>query len=91
MSDTMEKEYSLKPIQEQMIQTMQQSYQSQISNFMSFLALEFWGYTVTENTRFRIEEGKVFITEDVVESKPEVSTTSDTGKALKDESTKKGN
>lgn len=87
MSDLKEKQYSLKPIQEQMIQTMQQGYQAQISNFMSFLALENWGYTVTEHTRFRIENGQVFVTEEVPEAetveKPEVSTSADTKEAIK--------
>lgn len=80
-----EKQYSLKPIQEQMITTIQQNFQAVISNFMSFIALENWGYTVTENTRFRVEDGQVYITEEVPEAEivPEVSTNADTKDAIK--------
>lgn len=74
-----EKQFSLKPIQEQMVATIQQQFQAIISNYMSYLAIENWGYTVTDNTRFRIEEGQVYITELKPESEtPEVSTSADT-------------
>lgn len=74
-----EKQFSLKPIQEQMVATIQQQFQAIISNYMSYLAIENWGYNVTENTRFRIEEGQVYVTELSPESEtPEVSTSADT-------------
>jgi hypothetical protein len=62
--ETTEKQYSLKPIQSQMIKVYEEQYYAQLSNFYSFLAMEFWGYPVTENTRFRQVDGNVFITED---------------------------
>lgn len=85
MKQPNEKQFSLKPIQEQVVQTLQQQFQSVVSNFMSYLAIENWGYTVTENTRFRIEGGQVYITELPAEGEvvPEVSTGSDTKDKIK--------
>lgn len=85
MKQANEKQFSLKPIQEQMVNTIQQQFQSIISNYMSYLAIENWGYNVTENTRFRIEGGQVYITELPVEGEivPEVSTGSDTKDKIK--------
>lgn len=58
-----QKEYSLKPIQNQMLAGLQENYFSTLANFLSFLALEFWGYTVTPTTKFEVREGKVYIWE----------------------------
>lgn len=58
-----EKQFSLKPIQKQMLNVLEQQYFSALSNFLSFLALEMWGYTVTPTTQFRIDGDQVFIHE----------------------------
>lgn len=62
-----EKQYSLKPIERQMLNVLEQQYFTTLSNFLSFVSIERFAYTVTENTRFRVEGDNVFITEDVPE------------------------
>lgn len=58
------KQYDLKPIQVQMIRSLQDNHFNLLSNFLSFIALEFWAYNVTPNTRFSVsEDNKVTIVE----------------------------
>lgn len=85
MSDTpTEKRYDLKPIEQQMIKVLQDTYFTTLSNFLSFIALERLAYSVTGNTKFRIEDGSVYISEEIPPTAPtEVSTGSDTKEALK--------
>ncbi len=67
-----EKEYSIKPIELRLVETLQQTYFQNLSNVLSFIAIERLAYDVTENTRFRIEGDKVYIKEEAKEE--EVST-----------------
>lgn len=62
-----EKEYSLKPIELRLVEAIQSAYFSNLSNTLSFIALERLAYDVTENTRFRVEDGKLFIHEEAKE------------------------
>lgn len=59
-----EKEFGLKDIELRLVETLQQTYFQNLSNVLSFIALERLAYSVTENTRFRINEGKLFIHEE---------------------------
>lgn len=68
-----EKEYGLKQIELQLVQVIQNTYFTNLSNLLSFFALERLAYPVTENTRFRVEDGKLFIHEEKQEE--EVATT----------------
>lgn len=72
-----EKQYSLKPIELQMVNVLQSQYFTTLSNFLSFVALERLAYGVTQNTKFRIEGDNIFISEDTPEADV-VSTGSDT-------------
>jgi hypothetical protein len=79
----MSKQYTLKPIQAQMIQTINGQFQTMLSNFLSYIAIENWAYDVTTETQFKIIDGnKVEITENTVE--PVTSTTANAmkGKTL---------
>lgn len=72
---TNEKTFSLKPIEIQMVQNMHDRSNSQLFDFFSFVAMERLAYTVTKDTQFRVEEGKLFITEVApVEPTEEVAT-----------------
>lgn len=62
-----EKEYSLKNIEVNLINAIQQAHQAEMGNIISFIALERLAYQVTENTQFRVEDNKVFIREHVLE------------------------
>lgn len=59
-----EQQFALKAIELQMVSTLQQAYFSNLSNFLSFVALERLAYKVTENTRFRIEDGNMYVKEE---------------------------
>lgn len=59
-----EKEYSLKTIETQMLQVLQDGYFNTLSNFLSFISLERLAYQVTPNTRFKWEGDKLTIWED---------------------------
>lgn len=59
-----EKEFGLKEIELKLISTIQDTYFANLSNVLSFIALERLGYNVTEKTRFRVEDGKVYIHEE---------------------------
>jgi hypothetical protein len=58
-----EKTFSLKDIELQMVQNMHNRANQSLFDFFSFIALERLAYTVTEHTRFRVEDGKMFISE----------------------------
>lgn len=68
---TNEKTFSLKPIEIQMVQNMHDRANSALFDFFSFIALERLAYEVTKNTQFRVEQGKLFITEVEPEDKAE--------------------
>jgi hypothetical protein len=58
------KQFSLKPIEAQMVNTINQQSIAAMSNFLSYIALERLGYTVTENTQFELgDSGKLLIWE----------------------------
>lgn len=63
-----EKTFSLKDIELQMVQNMHNRANQSLFDFFSFIALERLAYTVTENTRFRVDDGKLYISE--VEPQP---------------------
>jgi hypothetical protein len=71
MSKPAEKEFGLKDIELRLVETLQQTYFQNLSNVLSFIALERLAYPVTENTRFRIEEKKLFIHEEKAEEEVE--------------------
>jgi hypothetical protein len=58
-----EKKFSLKKIEIQMLEVLQQQYFSTLSNFLSFIALERLAYTVTPKTQFKITDGTLAIWE----------------------------
>ncbi len=62
-----ETEYSIKPIELRLVETLQQTYFQNLSNVLSFIAIERLAYNVTENTRFRIEGDKIYVKEEVKE------------------------
>jgi len=57
------KKFALKPIEQQMLRVLQDSYFNQLSNFLSFIALERLAYTVTQNTKYEIQDGNLIIEE----------------------------
>ena len=59
-----EKQFSLKDIELRLVESIQQSYFSNLSNTLSFIALERLAYPVTEYTRFRIEGNNLYIHEE---------------------------
>ena len=73
--DKSTKKFGLKPIELQMIKVLQDSYFNQLSNFLSFIALERLAYTVTQNTKYEIQDGNLIIeeVEPEAETKEEVS------------------
>lgn len=83
------KTFSLKPIEQQMLNVLEQQYFTTLSNFLSFISLERLAYEVTPNTQFKIEEGKLIITEVAAGQVPETpgadiaTSGSDTKEALK--------
>lgn len=58
-----EKQFSLKDIELQMVQNMHNRANQSLFDYFSFVALERLAYTVTENTRFRVDNGKLYISE----------------------------
>lgn len=68
--DNAEKQFDLKNIELRMIETLQNTYYTQLSTFFSYIALERLAYPVSESTRFRMEDGKLFIKEET-ETTPE--------------------
>lgn len=67
------KEFSLKPLQQQLLNTEMQMYQSKLSNLLSFFAIENWAYPVDENTKYTL--GENFETVTIEQAEPEQPTT----------------
>lgn len=65
-----EKEFGLKEIELQVISGLQQSYFKDLSMFLSFVSIDRLGYRVTDQTRFRVEDGKVYIKEEPAPEAP---------------------
>lgn len=64
-----EKSFSLKDIELRMIGLMQAQANQSMGDFLSFLAIERLAYPVTPLTQFKIEDGKLIISE----AEPEVA------------------
>lgn len=75
MAKSEEKEYGIKNIELRLVETLQQTYFQNLSNVLSFIALERLAYPVTEFTRFRIEGDKLFIHEETPEEEVATSAT----------------
>lgn len=58
-----EKQFGLKENELKVVEALQSSYFSQLSMFLSFLAIERLAYNVTPNTQFRIEKGQLYVKE----------------------------
>lgn len=58
-----QKTFSLKEIESQMLNVLEQQYFTTLSNFLSFIALERLAYAVTQNTKFELKDGKLLISE----------------------------
>ena len=73
----MEKQYSLKPSELQVIQTLQVSHNNNLSMFLSQICADRLAYTLTDKTQFRVDDGQLFVSErdieEAVEAKEEVS------------------
>jgi hypothetical protein len=65
-SNENEKMFGLKPIELQLVSNLQQGYFNNLSTTLSFIALERLAYEVTPSTRFRIEDGNLYIHEEEV-------------------------
>lgn len=63
------KKFSLKPVETQMLQIMQQQHSALLSNFLSFISMERLAVNVSENTRFDISTDMTEIT--ITETEPE--------------------
>jgi hypothetical protein len=64
--------FILKPIEINLLQAIQQAHNSELSNILSFIALERLAYKVTEHTQFRVEDDRLYIIERTPpEDKPE--------------------
>lgn len=50
-----QKQFGLKTIEQQMLQSMQDSYFNALSNFLTFVATERLAYAVTPNTKFVVD------------------------------------
>lgn len=74
------KEYSLKPLETQLLATTQQQFQVLVSNLLSFIAIERLAYTVTEKTQFAVSPDFTSVSISEKEDAPEVVT----GKSAKD-------
>lgn len=68
-----EKMYGIKDIELRLVEVIQSTYFTNLSNVLSFIALERLAYPVTQNTRFRIEGNNLYIKEEKPEE--EVATT----------------
>lgn len=62
------KRFSLKPIETQLLMAKQQTYQTDLSNLLSYIAIERLAYTVTSNTHFSFNDGMTEIT--IIEEEP---------------------
>lgn len=54
MSEPKKKEYSLKPIESQMIKVVNGQHATMLSNILSYVAVERLAYNVTEDTHYEI-------------------------------------
>lgn len=73
--EPVEKQFDLKQVELQMVQNMHDRSNSQLFDFFSFIAMERLAYVPTARTSFRIEDGKLFISETPEEGpKEEVAT-----------------
>lgn len=72
------KKFSLKPIEQQMLKVFQETYYTNLSNFLSFIALERLSYPVTQNTKYQVDNGELSITEVEPDKPEEVSTVPET-------------
>ena len=69
-----EKQFSLKPIELNLIANNQARAQQSLFDLCTFIAAERLAYTVSERTQFRVEDGKLFISElEPPAEEPEVS------------------
>ncbi len=81
------KEYGLKTSEAQVINQFNAMANQMMGVFISFIAIERLSLQVTENTAFRVENGKLFVWENPPQDEqPSVATADDnqTGKVLKD-------
>lgn len=58
------KTFGLKPLEMRMLEVMQNRHQEEFGNFLTFISSDRLAYTVTPNTRFRVEQDKLIITEE---------------------------
>lgn len=58
-----EKQFSLKPIELNLIANKQSRAQAEMFDTFSFIAMERLAYNVTQRTQFRIDNGILFISE----------------------------
>lgn len=58
-----EKQFSLKESEMRMLMGIEELKNQQMSLFLSFIAMERMAYTVTLNTRFRVENNTLYIAE----------------------------
>lgn len=65
------KQFSLKKTELHMVQALESNYFANVSNFLSFIAIERLGQPVTSNTRFEIKDGKLYMTESIEASQPD--------------------
>lgn len=63
MSDLPEKQFSLKDIDIRMVAALNQQAQDAMLNFLTYVAVEKMGYNATENSSYRVEDGKLYISE----------------------------
>jgi hypothetical protein len=56
------KQFSLKPIETQMVQSILQMQNTHLSNFLSFISLERFAHQVTPNTKFDLNEDLTAVT-----------------------------
>lgn len=66
-----EAQFSLKPIELQMIQNMHDRSNSALFDFCSFIAIERLAYTPGKGTTFRVENGTLFVGEVAVPEEPQ--------------------
>lgn len=59
-----EKQYSLKNIELQIVQNINERHNAALLDFLSFVAIERLAYNVTKSTQFRVDnDGKLYIRE----------------------------
>lgn len=69
-----EKQFSLRPVDLQMIQNFNERHNAALVDFLSYLSIDRLGYQPTEQTRFRTDDkGVLYISELPKEVKEEVT------------------